>query len=283
MGYATNLCSKKDLLGIVARTSFSLAWRRLRSLSQFQIVRFRQAVHASLRRRLRIKIFVKFLSIVISIARIYMKFSNNVRTSSIKLGEPLWFSISLKANVTRNTFSRKFSRQIYSSKFQPVIPNSCQAFQRFKGFVNRVILSGRQGLAIIEQRPRASVSLSGTLIRKHAMPADQTSRRAARKGCRMQSGSSFRFDNGRRRPVRRLHSRYARDRSIVYLRFTIMTTRIQRASFRDAFDRPPTVNGYVSRPPAVDTADRGFRVEPDIQLLSATVFPPSRPILFSSS
>lgn len=57
------------------------------------------------------------------------------------------------------------------------------------------------------------------------MPADQTSRRAARKGCRMQSGSSFRFDNGRRRPVRRLHSRYARDRSIVYLRFTIMTTR----------------------------------------------------------
>lgn len=119
MGYATNLCSKKDLLGIVARTSFSLAWRRLRSLSQFQIVRFRQAVHASLRRRLRIKIFVKFLSIVISIARIYMKFSNNVRTSSIKLGESLWFSISLKANVTRNTFSRKFSRQIYSSKFQP--------------------------------------------------------------------------------------------------------------------------------------------------------------------
>lgn len=225
MGYATNLCSKKDLLGIVARTSFSLAWRRLRSLSQFQIVRFRQAVHASLRRRLRIKIFVKFLSIVISIARIYMKFSNNVRSSSIKLGESLWFSISLKANVTRNTFSRKFSRQIYSSKFQPVIPNSCQAFQRFKGFVNRVILSGRQGLAIIEQRPRASVSLNGTLIRKHAMPADQTSRRAARKGCRMQSGSSFRFDNGRRRPVRRLHSRYARDRSIVYLRFTIMTTR----------------------------------------------------------
>lgn len=207
MGYATNLCSKKDLLGIVARTSFSLAWRRLRSLSQFREISFDRNLDCA------------------NIYEILQVARNNVRTSSIKLGEPLWFSISLKANVTRNTFSRKFSRQIYSSKFQPVIPNSCQAFQRFKGFVNRVILSGRQGLAIIEQRPRASVSLSGTLIRKHAMPADQTSRRAARKGCRMQSGSSFRFDNGRRRPVRRLHSRYARDRSIVYLRFTIMTTR----------------------------------------------------------
>lgn len=62
-----HLCSSQDLLGIVARTSVSL-WRR--SPVSFSLAIPNGAISSSVHARFRIKIFVKFVSIVISVARI---------------------------------------------------------------------------------------------------------------------------------------------------------------------------------------------------------------------